>query len=63
MKENGKWVHSKILKPAGGHYLSLNPAMARLHGYASPEEMLAAVTDIPRHQKSSLRYREIREAE
>ncbi len=29
-----------------GRYISVNPAMARLCGYASPEEMVAAVTDI-----------------
>ncbi|NPU83225.1 MAG: PAS domain S-box protein [Syntrophaceae bacterium] len=29
-----------------GRYISVNPAMARLCGYASPEEMVATVTDI-----------------
>jgi PAS domain S-box-containing protein len=29
-----------------GHYLSLNPAMARLYGYASPKEMLEAIRNI-----------------
>ena len=29
-----------------GHYLSVNRAMAQMHGYASPQEMMAAVTDI-----------------
>lgn len=29
-----------------GRYLSVNPTLARLLGYASPEEMTAAVTDI-----------------
>lgn len=30
----------------GGRYLSVNPALAGMLGYASPEEMTAAVTDI-----------------
>jgi PAS domain S-box-containing protein len=29
-----------------GRFLSVNPAFARIFGYASPEEMIAAVTDI-----------------
>ncbi len=29
-----------------GRYLSVNPALARIHGFASPEEMIASVTDI-----------------
>lgn len=29
-----------------GQYLSANPALARLYGYDSPEEMMVAVTDI-----------------
>jgi PAS domain S-box-containing protein len=29
-----------------GRYLSVNPAVARIHGYSSPEEMLLTVTDI-----------------
>ncbi len=29
-----------------GHFLSINPAMARIHGYGSPEEMILNVTDI-----------------
>ncbi len=29
-----------------GHYLAINPAMAHMHGYASPEEMIEAVTDM-----------------
>lgn len=31
-----------------GRYLSINPALARLYGYESPEEMIGAVTDIRR---------------
>jgi PAS domain S-box-containing protein len=29
-----------------GRFLSLNPALAQKHGYASPEEMTASITDI-----------------
>ena len=29
-----------------GHYLSANPALAQIYGYGSPEELLAAITDI-----------------
>jgi PAS domain S-box-containing protein len=29
-----------------GRYLSVNPALARIHGFNSPEEMMASVTDI-----------------
>lgn len=31
-----------------GRYLAVNPAMARIFGYASPEDMIASVTDIAR---------------
>ncbi len=31
-----------------GHYLSANPALARIYGYTSPEELAAAVRDIQR---------------
>jgi PAS domain S-box-containing protein/putative nucleotidyltransferase with HDIG domain len=31
---------------ADGRYMSVNPALARIHGYSSPEEMMVAVTDI-----------------
>jgi diguanylate cyclase (GGDEF)-like protein/PAS domain S-box-containing protein len=31
-----------------GHYLSVNPAMARMLGYDSPQELLTSVTDISR---------------
>jgi PAS domain S-box-containing protein len=30
----------------GGQFISVNPAMARIYGYASPEEMIAEHTDI-----------------
>ncbi len=29
-----------------GKWLALNPAIAKMHGYSSPEEMMAAITDI-----------------
>jgi PAS domain S-box-containing protein len=31
-----------------GHYLSANPALARMYGYCSPEELLTALVDISR---------------
>lgn len=31
-----------------GRYLSVNPALARMYGYASPEELVRSVTDIGR---------------
>lgn len=31
---------------SSGRYLSVNPAMARMYGYASPEELMGSVTDI-----------------
>ncbi len=34
---------------ADGHYLSANPALARIYGYDSPEQMIAHLTDI-QHQ-------------
>lgn len=30
-----------------GRFLSANPALARIHGYNTPEELMQAVTDIP----------------
>ncbi|HEY9761566.1 MAG TPA: response regulator, partial [Trichocoleus sp.] len=36
-----------IFKTCGdGFYISVNPALARMYGYASPEEMMDMVTDI-----------------
>jgi PAS domain S-box-containing protein len=29
-----------------GHFLSANPAMARLFGYSSPDELMASITDV-----------------
>lgn len=29
-----------------GHYLGVNPTLAQMHGYESPEEMMTALTDI-----------------
>jgi PAS domain-containing protein len=29
-----------------GHYLSANPALARIYGYGSPDELLTALVDI-----------------
>jgi len=29
-----------------GHYLSANPTLAKIYGYASPEELIASLTDI-----------------
>lgn len=29
-----------------GHYLNVNPALARIYGYASPEDLIATITDI-----------------
>lgn len=31
-----------------GHYLSANPALARIYGYSSPDELLTALVDISR---------------
>ena len=31
-----------------GHYLSANPALARIYGYTSPDELAASVRDIQR---------------
>ena len=34
--------------PEGGYYLSANSALARIYGYASPDELKSNVTDIGR---------------
>ena len=31
-----------------GRYLAANPALARMYGYASPADLMASITDIPR---------------
>ena len=41
-----------------GQFLKVNPAMARIYGYASPEEMIATVTDIARQIYLTSRDRE-----
>ena len=30
----------------GGHLLSVNPALAKMHGYDSPEDMVTSITDL-----------------
>ncbi len=42
-----------------GRFLTVNPAFARMLGYASPEEMIAAITDIARARALSLRLSEL----
>ncbi|MFZ0211657.1 MAG: PAS domain S-box protein [Candidatus Acidiferrales bacterium] len=41
-----------------GRFISVNPAMARMFGYASPEEMIDAVTDIGRNLYCDTVHRE-----
>jgi PAS domain S-box-containing protein len=41
-------VEGAYQSTAEGQYLSVNPALARLYGYASPAEMMAAVGNIAR---------------
>ena len=41
-------VEGIFLTRVDGQYLSVNPALARMCGYASPEEMMAAVPDAAR---------------
>src|SRR5450432_360652 len=41
-------VEGIFLTTPNGHYISANPALARMYGYASPEELIAALTDIGR---------------
>ncbi len=43
---------------ADGRFLSVNPAMAQIFGYGSPEEMLAAVADISRQLYADPRRRD-----
>jgi PAS domain S-box-containing protein len=51
----------------GGRYLSVNPALARMYGYDSPEELMGSVTDIahqlyvdPDQRKEMIRIFELR---
>jgi PAS domain S-box-containing protein len=46
MFENATW--GIFQTTADGHYLSANPALARIYGYDSPQAMLLAMTDIGR---------------
>ena len=46
MFENATW--GIFQTTADGHYLSANPALARLYGYDSPQQMLLDLTDIGR---------------
>jgi PAS domain S-box-containing protein len=41
-----------------GRYLSVNPAMARICGYDSPQEMIATISDIPRQLFVDPKHRE-----
>jgi len=41
-----------------GRYLSVNPSLAKMYGYDSPEEMIDSVTDIERQQYVDLEDRE-----
>jgi PAS domain S-box-containing protein len=40
-----------------GHYICVNPAMARIHGYESPEEMMASIKEIERQVYVDPNYR------
>ncbi len=48
-----------------GRFISVNPAMAHMHGFGSPEEMMTAITDIGRqlfvNPEDRRRYRKILE--
>ena len=46
MFENAVW--GIFQTTPDGHYLNANPALARIYGYDTPAEMLAALTDIGR---------------
>ena len=39
-------VEGMFQSTPGGRYLSVNPALARMYGYASPEELMGSVKDI-----------------
>ena len=41
-----------------GRFISVNPAMARIYGYDSPEEMIAAISDIDRLSAGRIDVRE-----
>jgi PAS domain S-box-containing protein len=42
-----------------GRYLSVNPALARMYGYESPQELLAAITDISRQMYADPQRRDV----
>ena len=46
-----------------GHFISVNPAMARIHGFSSPEEMVTSITNIGKqlylNPEDRKRYQEI----
>jgi diguanylate cyclase (GGDEF)-like protein/PAS domain S-box-containing protein len=48
---------------ADGHYLTVNPSLARIYGYDSPAELIAGVTDIARRlyvdEESRPRFRKL----
>jgi PAS domain S-box-containing protein len=50
-------VEGIYLSTPEGRYLAVNPAMARIFGYASPSEMVAQVTDIGRQIYVQPEYR------
>ena len=41
-------VEGAYQSTAAGQYLSVNPALARLYGYANPAEMMATIANIAR---------------
>lgn len=43
---------------ADGHYIEVNPAFARIHGFSSPQEMIESITDIGRQIYVDPRERE-----
>ncbi|MCX8021980.1 MAG: PAS domain S-box protein [Syntrophorhabdaceae bacterium] len=52
-------VEGIFLSTPDGRFISLNPADARMHGYDSPEEMMAAINDIGRQLYVNPEDREI----